>query len=175
LQATKTYKDIPEKVSGGQLVIINLQKTQHDKKADASGGLVVNARSDDVWKLIMAKLQLDVPDFVREDRVVVTHTQYPKRKTASKGSSAWTEESRLPVAETEGSIATTPGEEDGSKCLIPLTKIAFLVSDIFLAGRIIDMSCRRRLCRRREWRNTVCRARPQHSWAQVPFADGVVR
>eukprot|EP00887_Chlorella_sp_A99_P002716 scaffold6.g2716.t1 len=46
LRATRTYKSLG-KDQPGKLVIVNLQKTQHDNKAAKSGGLVIHARCDE--------------------------------------------------------------------------------------------------------------------------------
>lgn len=59
--------------AAGKLVIINLQRTQHDRRAEASGGLVIRARTDEVMRLLVAKLTLPVPAFVRSDSVVLRH------------------------------------------------------------------------------------------------------
>ncbi|CAG9862831.1 unnamed protein product [Phyllotreta striolata] len=47
---------------GGKLVIVNLQPTKHDKKAD----LIINAYVDDVMTKIMKKLGLEIPDYSSE-------------------------------------------------------------------------------------------------------------
>jgi NAD-dependent SIR2 family protein deacetylase len=44
---------------GGQLVIINLQKTPLDKMAK----LVIHAKIDDVVEILMEKLKLGIPKF----------------------------------------------------------------------------------------------------------------
>lgn len=75
LKATRTYKG-GEKQEPGQLVIVNLQRTQHDNKAVKSGGLVCHARCDEVMRLLARKLQLAVPPYVRRDAVVVGHQQH---------------------------------------------------------------------------------------------------
>lgn len=45
------------KKNGGKLIIVNLQKTQHDRKAD----LVVNGRLDEVFRQVMSNLGIEVP------------------------------------------------------------------------------------------------------------------
>lgn len=59
------------RASGGKLVIINLQRTQHDKKAENSGGLVIRGKVDDVMRMLMDKLAHRVPSWCRTDVVVV--------------------------------------------------------------------------------------------------------
>lgn len=60
-------------------MIINLQRTQHDKKAEKSGGLVIRAKADDVMRLLMSKLETQVPPFIREVSVNVRH-HFEKKK-----------------------------------------------------------------------------------------------
>jgi NAD+-dependent protein deacetylase sirtuin 6 len=55
--------------AGGKLVIINLQTTPKDKHA----ALVIRRRCDDVMRVVMAALQLQVPRFVRRDALLVRH------------------------------------------------------------------------------------------------------
>lgn len=43
--------------NGGKLIIINLQKGPYDKKA----ALMIHAKIDDVFKMLMEKLQLQIP------------------------------------------------------------------------------------------------------------------
>lgn len=63
--------DIPLKtvMTGGKLVIINLQKTPKDKKAS----LVIHARCDEVMQQLMSQMQLPIPSYTRQDSVLVTH------------------------------------------------------------------------------------------------------
>lgn len=90
LKATRTYKD-GDKQQAGQLAIINLQRTQHDNKAVKSGGVVCHARCDDVMRLLVARLGLQVPPYERRDAVVVGHQQHGgtagKQAKGSAGSS----------------------------------------------------------------------------------------
>ncbi|KAJ8941146.1 hypothetical protein NQ318_004266 [Aromia moschata] len=44
---------------GGKLVIVNLQPTKHDKKAD----LIINSYVDDVISNVMKKLDLEIPEY----------------------------------------------------------------------------------------------------------------
>lgn len=62
------------KNGGGVLVIINLQKTKHDKKAVDSGGLVIHATCDDVMSRVMSTLGMNVPKYMRKDTIVLRHT-----------------------------------------------------------------------------------------------------
>ncbi|KAL4484948.1 hypothetical protein ABPG74_020125 [Tetrahymena malaccensis] len=55
---------------GQKLVIINLQKTPLDSVA----ALRINAMCDDVMKMVMKKLGLDIPEFTLERRVVLEKT-----------------------------------------------------------------------------------------------------
>lgn len=55
---------------GRNLVIVNLQKTPLDDKA----ALRINAMCDDVMKMVMKKLNLDIPDFILERRVLIERT-----------------------------------------------------------------------------------------------------
>lgn len=69
----KTIRRYRNKQDPGKLVIINLQRTQHDKRAEASGGVVIRAKVDDVMRRLMAKLGTPVGPYIREDTVVVRH------------------------------------------------------------------------------------------------------
>jgi NAD+-dependent protein deacetylase sirtuin 6 len=71
LKTIRTYKDKP---NPGKLVIINLQRTQHDKKAEKSGGVVIRAKADDVMKRLITKLNMQLPPFVREDAICISHS-----------------------------------------------------------------------------------------------------
>ncbi|KFM26008.1 3-isopropylmalate dehydratase [Auxenochlorella protothecoides] len=68
LRTVRVYKDRPQ---AGKLVIVNLQRTQHDKKALTSGGLVIHARTDDVMRGLMAGLHMQVPEYKRLDTFVL--------------------------------------------------------------------------------------------------------
>lgn len=70
LKTTRAYRGKP---APGKLVIINLQRTQHDKRAEGSGGVVIRAKVDDVMRLLMVKLGTAVGPYIREDTVVVRH------------------------------------------------------------------------------------------------------
>lgn len=59
-----------------QLVIVNLQRTQHDNKAAKSGGLVLHTRCDEVMAALARRLGLAVPPYVRRDAVMVGHQQH---------------------------------------------------------------------------------------------------
>jgi NAD+-dependent protein deacetylase sirtuin 6 len=56
---------------GGKLVIVNLQRTPKDKKAD----LVISARCEEVMAALMRELAMPIPAFVREDTLLVRHSQ----------------------------------------------------------------------------------------------------
>jgi hypothetical protein len=70
-------------VAAGKLVIINLQRTQHDNKAEKSGGLVIRAKADEVTRLLMSKLERPVPPFIREVSVNVKHHFEKKERNDS--------------------------------------------------------------------------------------------
>ena len=56
--------------AGGKLVIVNLQKTPKDKKAN----LVIHARCDDLMSALMCQLQHPLPSYTRQDAVLVSHS-----------------------------------------------------------------------------------------------------
>ena len=56
--------------AGGKLVIINLQKTPKDKKAN----LVIHAKCDDIMSALMPQLQHPIPSYTRQDAVLVSHS-----------------------------------------------------------------------------------------------------
>lgn len=58
---------------GARLVICNLQRTPLDKRARCR----VWARCDDLMRLVMAELQIDVPDFVLRRRVLLSARAAP--------------------------------------------------------------------------------------------------
>lgn len=63
--------DIPllTKRAGGEIVIVNLQKTPKDKHA----ALVVRMKVDEVMRIVMHELNLTVPPYVRVDRLRASH------------------------------------------------------------------------------------------------------
>lgn len=77
------------KKNNGKLVIVNLQVTKHDKKAD----LRIYGYTDKIMKGVMEKLNIEVPGFVRPlvceksknpNSILLTKTNRPKRKTDNK-------------------------------------------------------------------------------------------
>lgn len=84
LRTVRKYKG---QEAGGKLAIINLQGTKHDKKAVASGGVVIHGRTDEVMRALMAKLGMPIPPYVRQDTVVIGHTRHApaKRKASASG------------------------------------------------------------------------------------------
>uniref|UniRef100_A0AAF5PQC9 protein acetyllysine N-acetyltransferase n=1 Tax=Wuchereria bancrofti TaxID=6293 RepID=A0AAF5PQC9_WUCBA len=60
--------DLPllAKKNGGKMVIINLSKTKHDEKAD----LIINARVDDVMRMLMTTMDIDVVQKFNADFIV---------------------------------------------------------------------------------------------------------
>ena len=64
--------------AGGKLVIINLQKTPKDKKAD----LVIHAKCDAIMQQVLARLDIPLPPYIRQDAVCVSHT-VKKAKSSS--------------------------------------------------------------------------------------------
>lgn len=117
LKATRVYKG-GTKQEPGRLVIVNLQETQHDRKAVKSGGLVCHARCDDVMRLLAHKLQLAVPPYVRQDSVLVGHHQHA-------GSAAGAQEQGRAAA--NGSCSSAEGGSisgsgsDGPRAAVPFT------------------------------------------------------
>lgn len=57
--------------SGGHLVIVNLQRTPKDKHA----ALLVRAKCDYVMAGVMHYLQWSIPAFIRNDAILLRHTQ----------------------------------------------------------------------------------------------------
>jgi len=57
--------------NGGKLVICNLQKTPHDKLAH----LRIYAKTDDLMKLVMEKLEITVPPFILTRRYTITRNK----------------------------------------------------------------------------------------------------
>uniref|UniRef100_F6ZW81 protein acetyllysine N-acetyltransferase n=2 Tax=Ciona intestinalis TaxID=7719 RepID=F6ZW81_CIOIN len=49
------------KKNGGKVVIINLQQTKHDKKAD----LLIRGYADDIMRIVMNKLNILVPSYTK--------------------------------------------------------------------------------------------------------------
>ncbi len=64
------------KKAGGRLVICNLQRTPLDDMAD----LRIFARCDDLMKLVMQQLRLEVPPFILHRRVIVESEHEVKKK-----------------------------------------------------------------------------------------------
>jgi len=58
-------------IVAGKLVIINLQSTPHDKKAERSGGLVIRGRADEVMRMLMEEICHPVPPYIRKDSLLV--------------------------------------------------------------------------------------------------------
>ena len=52
-----------KKTGKGRLVIINLQATKHDKKAD----LIIRNYADDIFQTLFDKLETDIPDYNPEE------------------------------------------------------------------------------------------------------------
>lgn len=94
--------------AGGQLVIVNLQKTPKDKKA----ALLIRGKADEVMRAAMSRLQIPIPAFVRQDTFLI-HTSL--HASGSEGISL------------EARLSSTHGPE----CTMPLVQsmdISFLVS-----------------------------------------------
>jgi hypothetical protein len=91
-------------------VIINLQATKHDKRAEASGGLVIHARADDVMRRLFAVLAMPLPQYVRRDALMVSHKLHtPKsRPSGSNGESACGCAFSVSVHSTHGPLAAMP-------------------------------------------------------------------
>lgn len=92
--------------AAGKLVIVNLQRTQHDKKAEASGGVVIRAKTDDVMRILMAKLQSPISPFIREDTVIVRHHLEKKKEYEDSGSAA--KDLKVSIHSRHGAEAALP-------------------------------------------------------------------
>ena len=57
----------PGPLAGGKLVILNLQQTPKDRRAD----LVIHSRCDQVMQQVMARLALPIPAYTRTDTAVL--------------------------------------------------------------------------------------------------------
>lgn len=86
LLALKKGKKGSAKPDGGKLAIVNLQATQHDKRAS----LVVHAKVDEVMRAVMGHLGLAIPDYVRTDRLLVSHSTDARLGSSSDSSLATT-------------------------------------------------------------------------------------
>lgn len=108
--------------TAGKLVIINLQKTQHDNKAIKSGGLVIHARSDEVLAALMRRLGMPMPVYRRTDSVVVWHEQRAAAAVARRKnrSSAGAGGQRRVEGKAEKNQLGTSGHSNGDS-RIPLT------------------------------------------------------
>lgn len=62
---------VPAPPAAGRLAIVNLQRTQHDRKAERSGGVALHARVDVAMEVLARRLGLVVPPYVRTDRVLL--------------------------------------------------------------------------------------------------------
>lgn len=58
-------------IVAGKLVIVNLQSTPHDKKAERSGGLVIRGRADEVMRMLMEEICHPVPPYIRKDSLLI--------------------------------------------------------------------------------------------------------
>ena len=56
--------------AGGRLVIVNLQKTPKDKKA----ALLIRGKADEVMRVVMSRLQIHIPPFVRQDTFLLDNS-----------------------------------------------------------------------------------------------------
>uniref|UniRef100_A0A915BE16 protein acetyllysine N-acetyltransferase n=1 Tax=Parascaris univalens TaxID=6257 RepID=A0A915BE16_PARUN len=59
--------------NGGRLVTVNLQHTKHHSKTD----LVINSRVDDVMRMLMDELGIDVEEGMMEDAIPVVKSIHP--------------------------------------------------------------------------------------------------
>lgn len=121
LKATRTYRG-GSKQEPGQLVIVNLQRTQHDNKAIKSGGLVCRARCDEVMAALAARLELDIPPYERLDAVVVGHQQHPS-SGGSRGGNGGSVRNGMTSAGNEeaGGSGSSSGSGSGSGQPIPFS------------------------------------------------------
>lgn len=68
--------DLPEQVQshGGKLVIVNLQETPKDHRAD----LVIHAKCDQVMALLLKHMEVKVPPYIRVDKARISyHVLFP--------------------------------------------------------------------------------------------------
>ena len=75
---TRQEASLRSVVLGGKLVILNLQQTPKDRKAD----LVIHARCDQVMQQVMAKLGLPIPVYTRTDSALLQCSQTLDQATA---------------------------------------------------------------------------------------------
>ncbi|GAX73653.1 hypothetical protein CEUSTIGMA_g1104.t1 [Chlamydomonas eustigma] len=68
--------------AGGKVVIVNLQKTPRDRQAK----FLVRARVDFCMALLMRELKMSMPNYVRWDTAVITHTLPPLSLLPTSGS-----------------------------------------------------------------------------------------
>ena len=73
-----------KKTGKGKLVIINLQPTKHDKKAD----LIIRTYADQVFERLLAKLDLQIPQYKDDSDPV-------KQVKLVGGSIEWTQSNNL--------------------------------------------------------------------------------
>eukprot|EP01025_Chloroclados_australasicus_P003836 TRINITY_DN10915_c0_g1_i2.p1 TRINITY_DN10915_c0_g1~~TRINITY_DN10915_c0_g1_i2.p1 ORF type:complete len:459 (-),score=27.53 TRINITY_DN10915_c0_g1_i2:208-1584(-) len=78
LQVTPA-NDIPVETvrSGGQLVIVNLQETPKDKFAN----LIIRAKADDVMRSLTQSMGLQIPSYLRQERLIVKSQQLKPYQT----------------------------------------------------------------------------------------------
>jgi len=66
----KTITKTNKKKRKGKLVIVNLQETEKDRYAS----VLIHAKVDVVMRGVMHRLKLKIPDYVRTDRLTVSHS-----------------------------------------------------------------------------------------------------
>ncbi|KAL6777056.1 SRTA1 [Auxenochlorella protothecoides x Auxenochlorella symbiontica] len=121
LRTVRVYKDRPQ---AGKLVIVNLQRTQHDKKALTSGGLVIHARTDDVMRGLMAGLHMQVPEYKRLDTFVLEVAlieQEAKRVRHSESGATGTPKDKLMIGVRN---------QHGRQCPLPFVEDVTLKAEI---------------------------------------------
>ena len=95
-------------------MIVNLQKTPKDKKAN----LVIHAKSDDVMQQLISRLQMPIGPYTREDAVCIGHSLKMTK----------------PAQERNNSCTIYVRSIHGPKCPMPLVQqvdISFEVCNCF--------------------------------------------
>ncbi len=79
----------------------------------ASGGLVIRARTDEVMRLLITKLTLPVPPYIRQDAVVIHHSFQPLTQVSDEDG-------------CNGTLKLLVHSVHGKECAIPaVTKVEF--------------------------------------------------
>lgn len=115
--------------AAGKLVIINLQATKHDKKAEASGGVVIRARTDEVMRMLFDKLDMRVPDYVRQDAVTLGHKLHLVKDSPGDG----------PPAADRLAFTVFVHSTHGPRCELPMVKSVQFHFDVGLRRAAVSL------------------------------------